>query len=208
MIARDWIGETCFIIGGGPSVATQPIERLRWRKVIVINSSFERAPWADVLIFHDDRWWKLYKDEVCATFGGEIYTTWSIMHPRVKRLRNCRPPRREKNSPILLSADPGAIPMRRTTVTGALNIACLKGASRIVCLGLDGKPGPNGERNHYRVPYPNKWGHRPNTWERHQADVAPLVPQIAALGIDVVNASPGSAWTLWPVTTLEEALAA
>ncbi len=206
MISRDWVGETAFVIAGGPSVAAQPLDRLRGRRVIVINSSFERVPWADILFFHDDRWWRRYGAKVLATFPGEIYTTWAVNNARVKRLRNSKPAKRRdrKPLPLQLSSDPRAVPMRRTSVAGALNIACIKGVTRIVCLGLDGKFGPNGERNHYASPY--IWAHSRDTWERHQADLAPLVPQIEALGIKVVNASPGSAWTLWPIVALEDVL--
>jgi hypothetical protein len=32
LIPPAWSGETCFIVGGGVSVETQPVERLRGRK--------------------------------------------------------------------------------------------------------------------------------------------------------------------------------
>jgi hypothetical protein len=213
MIARNWEGETAFIIGGGPSVLTQPIDRLRGRKVIVINSSFERAPWASILFFHDDRWWRKYMDKVLAVFAGTICTTCSARHARIAHLKNIRPSRTKGGqvqnppTPLQLSTDPSAVPMRRTSVVPALNIAVLKGVKAIVTLGLDGKMGPDGQRNHYAVQYSaHGWRHAPSTWERHQADIEPLVPQIAAAGITVTNASPGSAWPFWPITSLDEFL--
>ena len=97
--------------------------------------------------------------------------------------------------------------MRRTSVVPALNIAVLKGVKAIVTLGLDGKMGPDGQRNHYAVQYSaHGWKHAPNTWERHQNDIEPLVPQIAAAGVTVTNASPGSAWPFWPIMSLDEFL--
>lgn len=207
MIARDWIGETCFIIAGGPSVAGVDLERLKGRRVIVINSSFERAPWADVLCFHDHRWWQAYKARLLAEFKGQIITTFGINHARVTRLKNNKPKNRRSQLPpypLQLSSDPRSAAMRRTTVSLALNVACLKGVSRIIFLGLDGKFGPNGERNHYAKPY--RWEHHANTWDRHQADIVPLVSQVAALGIEVLNANPDSAWGLWPKVSLDEVL--
>jgi hypothetical protein len=204
VIARDWVGETCFIIAGGPSVATQPYERLRGRKVIIINSSYERAPWADILVFHDERWWREHKDKLLPVFAGQIFTTWpSINHPRVVRLRNSKPQRQARGAeplPLKLSDDPRAVPMRRTSITAALNIAVLKGATSIVIMGADGKFGPNGERNHHR---PHKWRHNDGCWDRHYAELKPLAAELTARGIDVRNASPGSAWDLWPIVTLE-----
>ncbi len=207
MIVRDWVGEACFIFCGGPSLTTQPYRRLRGRRVIVINSSWERAPWADILYFHDNRWWKEYGKGVVNGFRGAVYNTMNIKHPRVTRLHNCRPGkvRFHKPSPDLkLSNKLDTVPMRRTSTAAAIAIAVHKGVRAIVLLGLDGKLAEDGKRNHYDVQY--KFRGLPDPWKLHYEDLKGLVPQIAELGIDVINASPGSAFDLWPVMTLEQAL--
>jgi hypothetical protein len=56
-VPREWPGETAFIIAGGPSVLGQDLELLRDRRVIAINSSVYKVPWADILYFGDWRWW-------------------------------------------------------------------------------------------------------------------------------------------------------
>ena len=107
MIARDWVGETAFIIAGGPSVKTQPVDLLKGRRVIVINSSYERAPWGDILFFHDYIWWQHHRTAL-QTFAGQIYTNCAgINNARVTRLRNTRPPPRSEQ-PMKLSDDPRA----------------------------------------------------------------------------------------------------
>lgn len=205
MIKPDWIGDVCYIFAGGPSLTTQPIELLEGRRRIVINSSYERALSADILFFHDPRWWLEYGAMVRTTFNGQIYTTMSLRDPRLARLRNVRPGNaRNLQLPLVLSDDPGAVPMRRTAVAPALNIAAHKGVKAIVVLGLDGKFGLDGKRNHYARQY--KWQHQANTWDLHQEDIAPLVPQLKDRGILVINASPGSAWTLFPIMSLQEAI--
>ncbi len=152
-------------------------------------------------------------NKTLAAFSGSIYTTCGARHARVERLKNTKPAKTRNGqvqnppAPLQLSIDPSSVPMRRTSVAPALNIATHKGVKAIVTLGLDGKLGPDGQRNHYAVQYSaHGWRHAPGTWERHQADIAPLVPQIAALGITVTNASPGSVWSLWPVASLEDVL--
>jgi len=87
-VPRLWPGETVFIIGGGPSVRGQNIEALRGRRVIAINSSYLVAPWADYLIFADERWWagdhRLpggNRSDVLAKFKGEIVSACGTSVP-------------------------------------------------------------------------------------------------------------------------------
>src|SRR6185369_2136873 len=58
---REWDGETCFILCGGPSAAAHDIGRLRGHKLIAVNSSIFTAPWANFLLFGDTRWWDEYE---------------------------------------------------------------------------------------------------------------------------------------------------
>jgi hypothetical protein len=55
LIPPAWSGETGFIVGGGVSVETQPVERLCGRRVIALNSSYLRVPFAVFLLFGDSR---------------------------------------------------------------------------------------------------------------------------------------------------------
>lgn len=127
----------------------------------------------------------------------------SSKHPRVTVLMNSRP-RSGNRDALTLSASPSSLPLRRTSFVPAINLAAIRGAARIVLLGADGKFGPKGKRNHYSK-YP--FQHRPGCWEIHRQELASFVAPLAALGIDVVNASPGSAWKdLWPIVALEDCL--
>ena len=54
-----WAGEPCFVIGGGPSLRGFDFERLRGRgRVIAINRAYEFAPFADMLFFMDNKFYK------------------------------------------------------------------------------------------------------------------------------------------------------
>jgi hypothetical protein len=61
-VTPEWAGETVFIVAGGPSVAAQNLDVLAGRKVIAVNSSYERVPGADVLFFGDCRWWDEHRE--------------------------------------------------------------------------------------------------------------------------------------------------
>jgi hypothetical protein len=68
----DWTGRTVVCIASGPSLTAEDCELVRasGHPVIVTNTTFRRCPWADVLVGFDVRWWKVYGEEVRATFAG------------------------------------------------------------------------------------------------------------------------------------------
>lgn len=210
-VPRDWEGETVFIIGGGPSVADVDLTVLRERRVLVVNSSYAAALAAglapELLVFGDSDWWAEHCAKLLASFAGRIVTAADVNHPRVLRLRNSRPDRtgsRPPLAPLRLSDDPAAVPLRRTSMVAALNIAWLGGACAIVTLGLDGRAA--GMRTHHHAPH-----RKPvvkGCWDvQGRYDLAPIVADLGARGCAVLNASPGSVHTFAPVMTLVEAIA-
>jgi hypothetical protein len=192
----EWLGETVFIIAGGPSVLTQNLELLRGRRIIVINSSVHAVSWADMLFFGDWRWFEQDQDNKRAVQAFEgiaicanTNTPWH--HPIVRKMRR-KPPAR-------LSQDPSAVSYKWTSITAAINLAVHRGAGAIVLLGADGRAS-NGRTHHHA---PHKWPVKLGCWDKHKAELAVIAPQLT---IPVINASPGSAWSMWPVMTLPEAL--
>lgn len=194
----EWKGQTCFIIGGGASVASQHIERLRDCNVIVINTSYVVAPWAQFLIFSDSRWWDLHKKNL-ATFKGRIICTSSTIKgpPRLFRM--------QRKSPPGLAKDAGTVSIRFTTLTAALNLAMHLGVSKIVLLGIDGKAAPDGKTHHHP---PHPWRVVKDCWKKQRQDVVKVADELKSMGIECVNASPDSAWDLWPIVKLEDCLCA
>lgn len=197
-VPRAWEGQTAFIVGGGPSVRDQNIDLLRGRKVIAINSSYETIPFADYLIYHDPVWWKEHKEKLQA-YKGRIVNP-NTVHPRCSMRVFLR-----KEKPPGLSTSTEAVKMSRTTFTAAINLAVhLTGAGgRIVLLGADGQSKDG--RSHHHRPH-SWWKPNPKRWDIHRDELMTLVEPLQKLSIDVVNASPGSAWSMWPVMTLEQAI--
>jgi hypothetical protein len=208
-IPPAWAGQTCFIVGGGPSVAVQPIERLRGRRVIALNSSYLAVPFADFLLFADTRWYEQHRGrrEFQAFAGQRVTCSPHIHDERIWRLRRRNPPG--------LAGELDAVVMSRTVMAAALNMAAHLAAARIVMLGLDGQPAPIdladlvargfpaelAGRTHHHEPHP--WPQREGCWNEQRAELATLVEPLAQRGISVVNASPNTAVDLWPVTPLE-----
>lgn len=189
-----------FIIAGGPSVAGQDTERLKDHPVIAINSSWMRVPFADTLFFSDGRWWREYADEVLVGFTGRIVTcTLDVFHPRFERLKRRTVPG--------LSYDAGEVMVRRTSLTGALNLAMHRGFREIVLLGADGKPGADGRIHHHDEYSPRLATSLSNLWDEQRLDLEAAAVDLRKKGVDVLNASPCSALAdLWPVTTLDNIL--
>src|SRR5690606_10038786 len=104
----------------GPSLTRADCEKAQeWaqeegRGVIVVNTSFRVAPWADVLYAMDLAWWKTYWPEVMRVFRGERIAPFKSPYARKIRFDGAR------NS--------GA---------SAIALAAYAGARRIILIGYD-----------------------------------------------------------------------
>jgi hypothetical protein len=197
-ISREWAGETAFLLGGGPSLCGFDAGVLRGRgRVIAINNSYLLCPGAEVLYFCDRSWWLAHQAAIAEVFPGRILTTAAVEDARVLRLRNTG------HSGLETSADG----VRHGCNSGyqAINVAYHFGAARIVLLGYDLRV--NG-RTHWHA------GHAGVTAEMiaHNLKVnmlprfPSLVAPLAAVGVEVINATPDSALKCWPYRPLAEIL--
>lgn len=188
-----WRGETAFVLAGGPSVLSLDLSLLAGRKVIAINSAWKTYPQADVLFFADGRWWKQFKP----AFTGMIVTTASeIGLPGIHVMEKVQP----KEGLALARTK---IALRRTSVTGAINLAVHFGCDRIVLLGVDGGF-LNGVRHNHDDRYP--WPMVNGCWDEHAAEFGQIAPSAKALGISILNASPESRIDVWPKVSFAEAI--
>ncbi|TJU81366.1 MAG: hypothetical protein E5Y15_21270 [Mesorhizobium sp.] len=199
-VTREWEGETVFILASGPSVLDLDLSLLTGRRVIAVKSSWLHWPAADVLFFADGRWWREKQLRPSAdAFAGLIVTTATeIGDPRVKRIK--------KINPTHLSAKPGEVALARTSTTGAINLAIHFGAKRIVLLGVDAKLGANGQRHSHRLNWPWPKGGQPQAFADQMAEYRAIAPSAAAMGVEIVNANPDSAVTIWPRLRFEDCL--
>jgi hypothetical protein len=193
-----WKDQTAYIIGGGPSLLTQNLDLLRGQNVIVINSSYQAFPAAQFLVFSDVRWWLAHLNTL-KSFKGKIIST----HSAASGLANLF--HMQRKSSLGLAEDPGQLMVKNTTLTGAINLAVHHAACKIVLLGIDQKMAADG-RTHHHAPHP--WRQQANCYLRQQRDLPPIAEALKARNIECVNASPGSALTIWPLVNLEDHVAA
>lgn len=204
-VPAEWFGETVFIIAGGPSVDSQPYQQLVGRKIIVINSSYEKFPdTSQYLYTMDNRWLKYHRPVLAATYKGVIVTNSQDarkFHADWKQVRFLN-----KIPPPGLATDPTYATGHRTSLHGAINLAChLTGwKGKIVLLGADGGANATGKTHHHnRHPWRSK---NKTVYPDQLAELTTMLPVLKAHGVQVLNASPGTRWPIFPITDLETVL--
>lgn len=172
-------------IASGPSLTETDVEAVKaWRgrsadrRVIVTNTSFRIAPWADVLYAMDRAWWRLYAEEVRRVFHGE----------RVAPMSSC------------YGATSVSI-KQRNSGAGAIALAISRGAEKIILLGYDGRVT---DKTHWHGDHPKVLGNAgvSDSWPGQFRDLARDVRGSAS----IVNCAPGTAIDAFPVGLLADAL--
>ncbi len=206
-VPRLWAGETAFILGGGPSLASQATERLEGRRVIAVNSSYIAHPFADYLFSADPRWMHEHRVEIMRAWHGRLVTTALSIEKwgwdGYLQLNKAEPPVKGCAGGVALSANPRQVSVRRTSLQGAMNLAVLLGAPRLILLGVDNGPDAKGRTHHHKK---HKWPQKATCWKEQRWDLSTMVEPLAARGIEVLNASPGGHLKLWPIVTLDQVL--
>jgi len=195
----DWSGDACALIGSGPSARKEDIDRLRWRcRALVINTTYQLAPWADVLYACDGKWWDWHKGAV--EFKG-LRVTWD--GPAAKRYGLHRIDLvldgKDEN---VLSRTPGLLARGSNSAYQALNLALQFGARRIALLGVDFY----GQRWH-GAHLNGRAGQSQKTLARWRDIFDAAAPTIGTFAAEVVNLSAESTLTAYPKMSVDEMLA-
>lgn len=201
-IESEWAGHDVFIIGGGVTVGRQPVHRLEGRKVIAINSSYEIAPFAQVIFFGDNRWYLQHRGtKAFMQHGGrKITCSDPATGDQIEHVRRVIP---TKECGLCTRRD--SVASQKTSFQGAMNLAYHFGAKRIILLGADFCRAVDGRTHHHK---PHIWKNSPGnqTWDKQFEQFQFIVEPLRRAGIPVINTSLESRLKYWPVRTLEEIL--
>lgn len=201
LFPRLWPGETVVCLGGGPSLTREQVEYCRERaRVIAINDAYLLAPWADLLYFCDRRWFEWHADrpELKAFKGIKVTLDEHVLknHPEIRGVKNTGRHGLETECPGVRTG--------RNSGYQVINLAVHLGVKRIVLLGYDMRVVEG--RTHWHAGHPV-----PQRENIYEASMLPcfetLVAPLRAAGVAVLNATPESALTVFPMLPLEEALA-
>lgn len=147
--------------------------------MIVTNTTFRMAPWADVLWAMDMAWWKRYIEEVREGFAGERMTL-------------------SRNGLGIATAP---VNHYRNSGGGAVALAIHRGATRVVLLGYDMQYTRG--KTHWHGDHPRGLGSAgkisewPAEFERLKRDHPDVI---------IINATRETALTCFPRMPLEQAL--
>jgi hypothetical protein len=196
-IPRLWSGATVAILGAGPSLDPDQVSACAsagW-KIIACNLSYKLIPedYRPGSWLHgcDIQPWCWYVDMkafpgIKTTLAPEISTQgWGI-----KLLRDA--------GTSGFCAEPDSVTTGNCSGYQAIHIAAHAGASRVILLGMDMTPG------HWHPPHPD--GMSEHGWGDQLPLFQTLVEPLAERGIDVLNATPGSAIDAFPRVDLASLL--
>ncbi len=172
---------------------------------IAVNTAYQLAPWADLLYAADGVWWRHHGG--APTFAGQRVT---VDKGAAAEFGLClatigTPPQMDRPRAGRMLFDRfGVLGDGGNSGFQAVNLAAQAGARRIILLGFDMTLAA-GVHWHGRHPagLNNPTAQNLARWRRHMDDAAPT---LAALGIEVINASTSSALTAYPKMSLEDAL--
>lgn len=192
------------IIGAGPSmraVDMSVVQRFRSWNVMTVNCSFRLAPWAQTMYAGDSGWWDRYGHEA-ADFMGEKWTRDAAAAIRYK-LHMVR-----TRDGAGLCRERGYVHTGGNSGFQAVNLAWHFGARRIVLLGFDmhRKTGGHWHEEHTKLdgtPMLSAPQSHIQVWRK---EFGALAHDLRHDGVQVVNATEGTALTCFPCAPLLEAL--
>ena len=203
-IPEIWRGEECFILGGGPSLGNVNLSRLRGKCVIAVNNAYELGPWP-VLLYGDCNWWRSMTNS--AGVGHCVaLRAWGGL-----KIHPCQHSCQHRGSVVVQRRDRGYGVSRRADALQwnlssggcAIDLAVKFGVRRVVLLGFD-MSSVQGKHNWHAAHGPRSAKFNP--YPRHLLPFASIARDLDALGIECVNATPGSAIINFPMIDPEAVL--
>jgi len=193
-----WSGETAFVFASGPSLTQADADACRGLgRAIAVNATFARVPWADVLYAADLRFWRVYDEEIRATFAGERWSSSESARAFFGAHFI------EKLGGEGFTRRPGAINGGGNSGYQALHLAATWGCTRVVLLGFDMQR--TGGLAHWHGPHkgglPNGQG-----FQHLIRRFGYLARDLRRLGVEVINCTRETALACFMRQPLEDVI--
>lgn len=208
-IPRDW---NCPVIvaASGPSLSDEvawECRKARWFRdwrIVAVNDAWRKLQRADVLYACDAGWWKIHNG--APEFAGERWTTAEGNSSSASNYKGDLPAEWRLNlvrgkHACTFSRDPFVIHYGRNSGFQAINLAILRGATRVVLVGFDMRRVDG--KAHFFGEHPD--GLCRNT--KYENFVSAFDQAAKECKVPIYNATPGSALKCWPKVDLVEVLA-
>lgn len=203
---RAWEGETIVILGNGPSLTKEDIDKCREvGRIIALNASFQLAPWADVLYAGDAHFWRWYRtanEFLGLRIGmaydaktGRFFHGWESMDPYHVCFM-------ASTGETGLEKDQRGLRHGANSGHAAINLAVHFGAKRIILLGYDMQPVDGG--HHWFGKQPVNIPDPP--YERFMKPFDIMAKELKKAGIECINCTPGSALEAFEIKSIDDVL--
>lgn len=195
----NWNGETAALVGAGESATSEALSALRGRcRVLVINTSYKLAPWADALYACDPQWWNAYKG--APDFPG-LKITQDAGAARKFDLRQVRLVDQASAEANMIVIDrPGMIGRGGHGGFQALNLLVQFGVRRVLAL-LDCRG------DHWHGDHPGTLKNpKPQTLAKWAEILDGSAPQLRNFGIEFIDVTRNGALTVYPKMSIDAAL--
>lgn len=166
--------------------------------MIVVNTTYQIAPWADVLYACDARWWRHHWSDVKKLPARK----YSLEVPGLKKPAGVACLRKTGRSGLEL--DPTGLRHGHNSGYQSINLAVHLGVARILLLGYDMRLGTGG-KGHWHPEHPWRVGSSFNAWIGLYRS---LIEPLKARGVEVLNCSRSTNLDAFPRVSLETALQA
>ena len=197
-LGADWTGKTALIAGSGPSQDSNDLHYAKGKcRVVVLNSTWKLAPWADMLYACDQHWWQLHGPKPghfkgLRVIGKGEFDGCVTAH--------CIP------GGLIMIWDGHSIGGGWNSGFQALNLLALWRVSRVILTGMDCQAEPS--KPHWHGKYTD--GKCSNPEQRHFDKwiraFTMAVPALEDRGVEVLNASRETALEAFPRVQLRDVL--
>lgn len=195
---HDWYRDTAVVVGNGTSMLSFPLGELQGphRRALVANGGYMLLPGADVLMCTDRRWLGSHPD-----LSGYLGPMIVVTRPEAVKREDPRMVLLRRRFIGNARTDPF---YRRDTLyegynSTSTNISCaiLRGARRIILVGVDLAPAADGRRRAYDNSRDNI-KHAEGRYARQVAHLTAQAMWVKRKGVEVINCSPRSDLLCYP----------
>ena len=185
-----YLGQTVVIAASGPSLTGWDLDQVRAAPLplVVVNNTWQLAPWADLLVAMDTAWWRHYGEAAAAGFGGL----------RVGFTASCTKFGAQASVYGHIVSNFG------NSGAAAIAVAVRARAAELLLLGYDA--GFDADRMHWHPDHPRPLNNPQASVHRWPAQFGRVAEHARRAGVRIVNCSRRTALECFDRQPLEEAL--
>jgi len=180
----------CLATGSGLTDTAVSVAQQSDLPCIAVNDAYRKAPWADVQIAFDRKWWIRHFDHGAGNISRKFTVEDTECLP-VERLNHTGCEGFDPDWPNIRTG--------YNTGYGAVHLAIQSGAKKVCLVGY------NMSGKHFFGDHPKEL-YRASPYKKFIDAFRGIIPAVNARGVEIINCTPGSALPWFPMMPLERAL--